>query len=291
MKELQQRATEIVLADPAVAGVGSSVGGIGFNASVNHGRLFISLKPLVRARQRQLAAGHRPAAPQARSTSAACGCSCSRRRTCASAAGRASSHYQFTLWDPDLDELLKLGAARRRQACRALPGLVDVTTDREQGGLQVNVVIDRAAAVAARRAHPGHRQRAQQRVLAAADLDDLHPAQPVSRDPRGRSAVPARSRPISTQVYVAGQRQHAGAAVQRGAVSRTTLAPLVVNHQGQFPAVTITLQSGARTCRSRRARARSQQAVAELHLPDTLHAEFAGDAQGVRSARSARSRC
>ncbi len=39
---------DIVLADPAVAGLGSSVGGGGGpgGASVNRGRLFISLKPL-----------------------------------------------------------------------------------------------------------------------------------------------------------------------------------------------------------------------------------------------------
>ena len=35
-----------MLADPAVAAVGSSVGASGWNASVNRGRLFISLKPL-----------------------------------------------------------------------------------------------------------------------------------------------------------------------------------------------------------------------------------------------------
>ena len=45
-RRLQQKAMDIVLADPAVAGLGSSVGASLFNASVNHGRLFISLKPL-----------------------------------------------------------------------------------------------------------------------------------------------------------------------------------------------------------------------------------------------------
>ena len=44
--KMQQRATQIVLSDPAVAAVGSSVGASGWNASVNNGRLFISLKPL-----------------------------------------------------------------------------------------------------------------------------------------------------------------------------------------------------------------------------------------------------
>ena len=51
MEQLQQKAMDIVLADPAVAGLGSSVGASAFNASVNRGRLFISLKPLDRARQ------------------------------------------------------------------------------------------------------------------------------------------------------------------------------------------------------------------------------------------------
>ncbi len=46
MQQLQLKAMDVVLADPAVAGLGSSVGASGFNASVNRGRLFISLKPL-----------------------------------------------------------------------------------------------------------------------------------------------------------------------------------------------------------------------------------------------------
>ena len=46
MEQLQLKAMDIVLADPAVAGLGSSVGASGFNASVNRGRMFISLKPL-----------------------------------------------------------------------------------------------------------------------------------------------------------------------------------------------------------------------------------------------------
>ncbi len=46
MEQLQLKAMDVVLADPAVAGLGSSVGASGFNASVNRGRMFISLKPL-----------------------------------------------------------------------------------------------------------------------------------------------------------------------------------------------------------------------------------------------------
>src|SRR5258706_6448053 len=46
MSQLQQRAAEIVMADPAVAAVASSVGSSGFNPSLNQGRLFFNLKPL-----------------------------------------------------------------------------------------------------------------------------------------------------------------------------------------------------------------------------------------------------
>src|SRR5690606_11615041 len=45
MKTLQEKAMDAVLADPAVAGLGPSVGGSS-GGSVNRGRLFISLKPL-----------------------------------------------------------------------------------------------------------------------------------------------------------------------------------------------------------------------------------------------------
>ena len=116
MVELQQQATDIVLADPAVAGVGSSVGASCWNASVNRG-------PAVH--QPQAAGAARAASargmsinrlrPKLAATSPACGSSCSRRRTCAPAAGRANSSYQFTLWSPDFDELLRLGAPRDRR--------------------------------------------------------------------------------------------------------------------------------------------------------------------------------
>ena len=46
MVDMQLKALEIILADPAVAGVGSSVGGSAWSASVNQGRMFVSLKPI-----------------------------------------------------------------------------------------------------------------------------------------------------------------------------------------------------------------------------------------------------
>ena len=67
-------------------------------------------------------------------------------------------------------------------------------------------------------ARPGHRQRAQQRVFAAADLDHLWPAQPVSRDPGSRPHLPAR--PDRSQPCLrARHRRRAGAAIGGDATS------------------------------------------------------------------------
>ena len=61
------------------------------------------------------------------------------------------------------------------------------------------------------------------------------------------------------------------------------LSPLVVNHQGQFPAITISfgLAEGATIEQATRM---IDRAVAEMHLPETLHAEYAGDARAYRQS-------
>ncbi|HML14897.1 MAG TPA: efflux RND transporter permease subunit, partial [Xanthobacteraceae bacterium] len=65
-----------------------------------------------------------------------------------------------------------------------------------------------------------------------------------------------------------------------------SLAPLVVNHQGQFPAVTITynLKPGVGI---EQASARLAEAVNDLHMPDSVHAEFAGDAKAFAATVNA----
>ena len=72
------------------------------------------------------------------------------------------------------------------------------------------------------------------------------------------------------------------------AVTKITrgLSPLVVNHQGQFPAITIGFNLGPGTTIAH-ATEIIDQAVAELHLPDSLHAEFAGDARAFRQSMGA----
>ncbi|MBS0534264.1 MAG: efflux RND transporter permease subunit [Proteobacteria bacterium] len=282
MEKLQLKALDVVLADPAVAGVGSSVGASGFNASVNRGRLFISLKSLeergnvptqaVIARLRNRIGqipGLRVFLVPAQDLRVG--------------ARSSDSSYQFTLWSADIDAL-QSWVPKVVDRVQKIPELTDVTTDREQGGLQVNVKIDRAAA-----ARLGvsiqdidsalnnffndtatteiYTQRNQYRVI-------LEVAPQFRRDPSDLSTL-----------YVPGNGNaqiplSAVASVERG------VAPLVVNHQGQFPSVTITynIKEGVPIAD---ATAALTQAVAEMHMPDSIRTDFAGDVKAFKQSAGA----
>src|ERR1700737_365134 len=277
MYEFQQKAEAIVRADPAVAGVGSSIGTSPWSASVNRGSMFISLKPLSER------GGTPTQAVIARL----------RQRTAdipglrvfffgmqdVRVGGRQSdATYQFTLWDSDYNELVTW-APRVLETIQRVPGLVDVSNDREQGGLQVNVSIDRVSAArlgvrvqdianalnnayAQRQVSTIYTQRNQYRVIL--EIDPQYQRDPGNLD----------------RVYVSGANN---TQVPLAAVTKVTrgLSPLVVNHQGQFPAVTISFSLGANVPIAEATR-RVDQAVAELHLPEGLHAEYAGEAQAFQ---------
>lgn len=279
MKALQERAMDIVLADPAVDGLGSSVGGSRWNASVNRGRMFINLKPLeerggvstlrivgrLRARLNRIP-GLRVFMVPARELRIG--------------ARHSHSEYQFTLWGPDIDAL-QAWVPRVLERVKEIPGLTDVTTDREQGGLQASVDIDRKAAArlgvrmqdidnalndafSQRQISTIYGQRNQYRVILEVDPR-------YQRDPTDLS-----------QIHVRGR---GGTQVPLSAVARVTrgISPLVVNHQGQFPSTTITYNIGAGTTLGR-ATAAIEQAVAGMHLPDSIRTDFAGDVQAYKSS-------
>src|SRR5229473_230994 len=143
MSELQQRAAVIVEADPAVAAVASSVGASTFNPSLNQGRLFISLKPLAERKVTTARVVDRLREKLAAVTGLKV--FMVPAQDLRVGARESKAQYQFTLWGTDVDEL-QSWMPKVLQAARKLPGLTDVSTDREQGGLQADVTIDRLAA-------------------------------------------------------------------------------------------------------------------------------------------------
>jgi hydrophobe/amphiphile efflux-1 (HAE1) family protein len=286
---LVQRAAEIVQADPAVAAVGSSVGGTAWSGTVNNGRLFIGLKP--------------PAERGGMSTSDIV----DRMRLAVAdipglrvfmwpaqqlpyLGGRASqSQYQFTLMDADAEEL-SLWLPRVQERIRRIPGIIDVTTDRQLGGLQANVVIDRSAAsrlgiqvqdidnalnnaFSQRQISTVFTQRNQYRVILEIDPQFQQDPANINRVFVGGGTAQGLSRG-ATQVPLA--------ALARLEKSNT---PLSVNHQSQYPAATVTWNLTADTPLETAANA-VMQAMAEMHLPDTLRTDFAGDMKVFRESAS-----
>jgi multidrug efflux pump len=277
MYVLQQRAAAIVQADPAVQGVGSSIGSSGYNSSVNRGSLFISLKPVS---ERGISAEAvinrlRPKLANIPGLSVFMFA----MQDVRTGARQADSTYQYTLWDPDYQELIHW-APIVLDKLKTVEGITDVSSDRQPGGLQANVVIDRTAAArlgvrmqdidsalddafGQRQISTLFTQRNEYRVILEIDPQ-------YQRDPTDVS-----------RIYVNGAN---GTQVPLSAVTHVQrgLQPLVINHQGQFPAVTLSFNlSEGNTLEN--ATLSVDQAVAELHMPDTVHADFAGDAAAYRS--------
>jgi multidrug efflux pump subunit AcrB len=182
MVKLQTQALDIILKDPAVEHIGSSVGASGFSASINQGRMFVSLKSL----------GERGGLTTTRVINRLRDKLVDLRgidvRLVASrdirvGARQGTSQYQFTLWDPDIDELFQW-APKILERMKHIPGLVDVSNDRQAGGLQLDIKIDRDAA-ARLGVSIDAIDNALNNAFSAPDLDHLRRAQPVSRHPRG----------------------------------------------------------------------------------------------------------
>lgn len=278
MVQLQRRALAIVEKDPAVKNIGASVGG-GFLGTANRGQMQISLKPRAERDPTDVVVER-----LRRATAVIPGLDTSFHSPSDIRVGARSSdsEFQFTLWSADYAELITW-APRILARLRQEPLLTDVNSDRQPNGLQANVVVDRTAAsrlgirmsavdtalnnaFAQRQVTVIYGERNQYRVILEAYPE-------FAKDPEHilKIYVPATG---GTQVPLS-----AFAKVER------TLAPIGVNHEDQFPSVTISYNVGPDITLSQ-ANEAIKAAVADMHLPDTLHAEFAGDAANASESSS-----
>ena len=144
MEEKQQELAKVILADPAVQSLSSFIGADGTNTTLNSGRLSINLKDL---KDR----GHTSAADVIRRLQSSLqkvhGISLFMQPVQnITVDDRVSrTQYQYTLEDPDANELNDW-TNRFVEKLKTLPGLEDVATDQQTGGLAVSLVIDRATA-------------------------------------------------------------------------------------------------------------------------------------------------
>jgi hydrophobe/amphiphile efflux-1 (HAE1) family protein len=278
MATLQQQVARVVLADPAVATIGSFIGSGAGGSTVNNGRMFITLKPLaerkvgadvVIARLRRHLAGIvginlflQPVQD-------------------IRVGGRLSkAQFQYALQGSDLAELAT-ASARLLERLRASPLLKDVTSDQQMLGLQMNVVVDRDAAsrlgvsLAAvdNTLYDAFGQRQVSTIYT--DYNQHHvvlEADPVLQlEPSALDKIYVRS---STG------RQIPLASVARFEPSNTSLS---VNHQGQFPVITLSFNLAPGAALGQ-ATDFVRKAAAELRLPPSVQGSFQGTAQVFQSS-------
>lgn len=267
------------MADPAVEGVGSSLGAMGpFGGSQNTGRLFINLLPYAQrggVTTDQVIARLRPKLAKLEGIQVFM----FGARDVRVGGRQSKSEFQYVLWSQTLDDL-NMAVTRVTEAFQKLPQLADVSSDRNKGGLQVDVVIDRLAA-----ARLGVTMGAINDVLNSAfaqrQIATIYQARNQYRvvlevEPRFQREVDD-----ITRLYVPG-RDGAQVPLSNLITIERGLTPLAVNHTGPFPSATISygLAPGAKLDDATRA---ISNAIAELRLPATVTAEPAGDAKAFQA--------
>ena len=183
-----------------------------------------------------------------------------RRRATSSTSGRRRCSQRMR----------KIPGARRRQQRPADQGPRGLADDRPRDGL------------AARRHAAGDRRHALRRLRPAAGLDDVH-ARSTSTTSSWRSTRSSGRDPDGLDVVCV--RSSDGSLVPLSAFARyePSTAPLAVNHQGQFPSVTISfnlppgVSLGDAVDGSSRARR-------EIGLPATIRGSFQGTAQAFQDS-------
>jgi multidrug efflux pump len=143
MSARQQQLTHLILQDPAVASLSSFIGIDGVNTTLNSGRIQINLKPLA---ERVISASDviRRLQPElAKIEGVTLYMQPVQDLTVEDRVSR--TQYQYTLEDPDLQEL-NHWTARLVKKLSELPELRDVATDQQTQGLAAALVIDRQTA-------------------------------------------------------------------------------------------------------------------------------------------------
>jgi multidrug efflux pump len=276
MLGLQQQLADIVMADPSVAGIGSILGGGGGpgGAGSNRGMMFISLKPpeerggLTTAQAIDRLRSNLGMVPGIKLFMFAA--------QDVRAGGRPtdSATYQYTLTSTDLD-LLQKWAPIVGKRMETVEGITDVSSDRDPGGLQLTLSIDRQKAsmlgirvqdidnalnnaFSQRQISYIYTQRNQYMVVL--EIDPKFQADPSNLE----------------HIFVAGAN---GAQVPLSTVVRyrRDLSALAVFHSQSFPSTTVSFNL-LPNVPLQVATSNIQRAVEELHMPEGIRGSFDGNA-------------
>ncbi|HEY5607425.1 MAG TPA: efflux RND transporter permease subunit, partial [Alphaproteobacteria bacterium] len=294
MVERQRKLAEIVRADPAVLYVNSTVGVGGPNSTGNQGRMLVALKPKSEREQLDVIIGRlRRAAGQVTGMAVFF-----QMIQNINVGGRINkSQYQYTLQSSDTDELYSI-APELREKIAKLPGLLDVTTDLYVANPQVTVDVDREKAAVYGVTIDQVRQelfnafgtrQVATIYTAGNDYQVILETKPEFRvDPSSLANIFVKttgpgalgSGTGAPGSGITGSGTPSGQSIPLLAVTKPVqdVGPLLVNHQGQQPAVTISFNLAPGVALGD-AVAAVQNIERESSLPATITTGFQGTAQ------------
>jgi HAE1 family hydrophobic/amphiphilic exporter-1 len=280
MMERQQAVLGVVIKDPAVASATAYIGPGGSTVTENDGRMFITLKP----QGQRTATADQVITRLNRALQPIQGITLYMQAAQDINVGArlSKTQYQFTLVDVDSDELNHWAPALLEKM-QSLPQLNDVASDQQSAGRTLKIDVNRETAS----------RLGVDPALVDAILYDAFGQRHVARiyttlnqyyvilevDPGFQLGPNALSR-----IYA---RSASGTMVPLSQLASVTqaIAPLAVNHQGQFPSVTLSFNLAANSTIGAAVTA-IRRATADLHLPPSIATSFQGNAQAFQSSLS-----
>ena len=279
MARLQQQAAAIIAADPDVLAYSSTIGaGVG-GQTMNNGRVWTTLKPFSERHStvQQVIARLGPKFDKLEGMKVFF-----QAMQDISIGGRLTkTQYQYTLQDADAAELYRW-APRVLDKLQHLSMVRDTTSDQQMAGTTATLTIDRDAA-----SRFGILPQQIDQVLYDAfgqeevtqyftQLNSYHVILEVPPDMQGSLAT-------LNALYVKGA---SGAAVPLSTfvhLDTKPVQPLAINHQGQFPSVTISFNLPQGIALSQAVEA-INAAMTAMDAPSTLQGTFQGTAQAFQSS-------
>lgn len=276
MEAAQHQLDAILDSDPDVEIYNSVIGIVGSSQSINNGNLLMRLKshgerPKISAVAQRLRR-ELNVSPAMRVFV--------RIPPAINIGGRSSrALYQYTMFGPDMEELYE-GAQKIEEALRNVPELQDVNSDLQIRNPELRVNIDRNHA-AALGITPGQIELALQSAYGSREISTIYaPTNDykvfVELEKRFQKDASALSR-----LYVRAKDGQL-ASMESLVSTEPGVGPISVNHNGQFPAVTISFNLRPGVSLSQGVAA--LEAVAAPLLPESVNAEFQGTAQAFQSS-------
>jgi multidrug efflux pump len=298
MAQQQQELAKVILKDKDVDSLSSFIGVDGTNTTPNSGRIQINLKPRNQRTDDASAIIRRLQPELAKVDGITLYMQPVQDLTVEDRVSR--TQFQYSLEDADAQELAQW-IPKLVDKLRAAPELNDIATDQLNGGLKTNITIDRDTAsrlgilpqAIDNTLYDAFGQRLVSTIFT--QLNQYHVVLEVmpnfAQTPdalndvyiRPSSVTPNSGAPTANAATAATS----GAPVPISAFThiQSTSTPLAVNHQGQFPVVTLSfnLAPGASLGEATKA---IQQAEKDIQLPPSIHAAFQGTAAAFQNSLS-----